>query len=248
MFDAEALDRTRRAMGSYWFGAMYQQRPAPAEGNLFKRHNWRYYEGLAPGVLRLIRDEAQGGDFMFDPAFGFTFQTVDVAGTSKEESDETVVSTWAVTPHHDLVWLDMESVKFESLDVGGFVERKFRQWRPAVIGIERLGFGLTVIQELLRKGLPISRLEPNTDKVARALPAVARTEEHRVYLPQQAEWTIRAIEQLSGFPNATHDDIVDTVSYAALMLPNLHPNSGVGGRTQRSPGMTMVGDALRAQL
>lgn len=238
MYDTDNLRQTERAMGQYWFGAMYQQRPAPAEGNMFKRADIRYYSrDTETGILTLHTDH---GDRIFDPGYGTTFMTVDAAGSSKQDSDFTVVSTWCVTPEKDLLWLDMEDVRFESLDVGGFVRRKFNEHAPSLIGVERIGFGLTVIQELLREGLPVIRLEPNVDKVSRCLPAVARTTEHRVYLPRLASWTERAITQLAGFPNTTNDDIVDTLSYAALMLPNLSARRVGAGGWQRSQGHTML--------
>lgn len=246
MYDTKTLENTHKVMGNYWFGAMYQQRPAPAEGNLFKKENWRYYKrDNDSGILTLHRDT---GDKIFDPGYGITFQTVDCAGSSKEASDFTVVSTWCVTPDKDLIWIDMDKVRFESLDVGGFVRRKFHQHSPSLVGIERVGFGLTVIQELLREGLPVTRLEPNVDKVARCLPAVARTEEHRVFIPEHADWKDDALAQLHGFPNAAHDDIVDTVSYAALMLPNLSPRGDFGARMQKSQGKTMLGGFMTRQL
>lgn len=248
MYPVPVHEQTRRAMGEYWFGAMYQQRPAPAEGNLFKRHNLRYYD-RSGGILTLHKDE---GSQVYDPGYGTTFQTIDVAGSSKQDSDFTVVSTWSVTPEKDLIWLDMEDVRFESLDVGGFAKRKFYEQRPVLIGVERIGFGLTVIQELLREGLPVVRLEPSTDKVSRSLSAVARTEEHRVFLPKNAEWTERAIAQMAGFPNTTNDDIVDTLSYAALMLPNVSPMRGRGTGNAWKPGQsahgTMVGSLMSANL
>lgn len=244
---SECLVKTRNVQGNYWFGAMYQQRPAPMEGNLFKAENWRYYTSdISTGILTL---HADSGDRVFDPRYGVIFQTVDCAGSSKEASDYTVVSTWVINQEKELIWLDMQAAQFESLDVGGFVRRNFNMHRPSLLGVERVGFGLTVIQELIRDGLPVIRLEPNTDKVSRALPAVARTEEHRVYLPKNAEWKDRALAQLHGFPNAANDDIVDTVSYAALMLPDLAPRrSFTGGSLQKSHGQTMLGGFMGSRL
>lgn len=242
----ECLVRTKNVQGNYWFGAMYQQRPAPAEGNLFKKDNWRYYSiDHAQNILTLHKDS---GDHIFDPGYGVTFQTIDCAGSSKEASDFTVVSTWCITVEKDLIWLDMQAARFDSLDVAGFVRRQFNMHRPALMGVERVGFGLTVIQELVREGLPVIRLEPNTDKVSRALPAVARTEEHRIFIPKSAEWKDRALAQLHGFPNAANDDIVDTVSYAALMLPNLAPRREFNGRSQKNQGSTMLSGLMGAKL
>ena len=246
MFSTEDLEATRRAMGNYWFSAMYQQRPAPADGNLFKRENLRYYERKGGNLTVMHRDD---GPLLFDIGYGTKFCTVDVAGSSKESADFTVVSTWLVTPEKDLVWWDMEAVKFESLDIAPLIRRIFYEQKPVIIGVERLGFGLTVIQELLRDGLPIVRLEPDTDKVSRALPAAARTEEHRVFLPRGESWVDDAVAQMLAFPNAKNDDIVDTLSYAALTLPNLSPGQTFGnGMRQRRRGDTLMGNLMADML
>lgn len=229
MFDLQALTQTKKAMGTYWFTAMYQQRPAPAEGMLFKAKNFRYYSKSDAGILTLHKDNE---DFLFDPAYGIKFSTMDVAASESEDADFTVFSTWLVTPQKDLVLFDRERVKFEGPDLAPFVRRKFYEQRPSLIGIERLGYGLAIIQELLREGLPIIRLEPDKDKVSRALPACARYEEHRIFHPLGVAWVKDEWEpELLSFPNAAHDDQVDTVAYAALQLPTL----GHGGMRGGSP-------------
>ena len=80
---------------------------------------------------------------------------------------------------------------------------------------------LAVIQELNRKGLPITRLRADTDKISRALVAVARYEEHRVYHPRGAPWFDEWETELLAFPNAAHDDQVDTAAYAARQLTRI---------------------------
>src|SRR3984893_19175911 len=42
-FDLDALQRIRSAIGGASWLAMYQQRPAPDEGGVFKRTWWRFY-------------------------------------------------------------------------------------------------------------------------------------------------------------------------------------------------------------
>ena len=39
----EELMRIKATMPAYWRGSLYQQRPAPVEGNLFKREWWRIW-------------------------------------------------------------------------------------------------------------------------------------------------------------------------------------------------------------
>lgn len=223
MFDEANLKQTAKAMGTYWFTAMYQQRPSPAEGMLFKKKNFRYFEKHENGLCTIHRDS---GPLIFDPAYGTKFSTMDVAASESEDADFTVFSTWVVTPDKDMLLWDRERVKFEGPDLAPFVRRKYYEQKPSIIGIERLGYGLAIIQELIRDGLPIIRLEPDKDKVSRALPACARYEEHKIFHPMGTTWVESEWEkELLAFPNAAHDDQVDTVAYAAIQLPMI----GFGG-------------------
>lgn len=235
MFNAEWMAQTRRAMGEYWFSAMYMQRPSPADGLLFRKKNFRYYESHHTGETHLITLHTDAGPSVVDIAYCTKFQTVDVAASEDEQADYTVVSTWVVTPDGILIWWDCEWVQFDTTAVKGFVRRKYYEHRPNQCLIERLGHGLNVIQELLREGLPIGRLEPDKDKVSRALPVCARYEALQVYHPMHATWIQEAEKQLLGFPNTKNDDIVDTVSYAGIELPFMI-GSGQGFRTSTTAG------------
>lgn len=249
-FDVEWMAATKRAMGTYWFTAMYQQRPAPADGMLFKRQNFNYY------IKHEVTDPTQGQlvtvyhrnkpTEILDTHFCTKFTTVDVAASEKEQADYTVAATWMVTPSKDLLLWDLERVKFDGPDVLPFLRRIYFEQRPAIMGIERLGYGLTIIQELLREGLPVVRLEPDKDKITRALPACARYEEHRVFHPRGPSWVDDFESELLVFPNGKHDDQVDAAAYAALQLPFVgagNPLTG-GGPAQRERGKTITGGLL----
>jgi len=253
MFPLESLEQTRRAMGTYWFTAMYQQRPAPAEGMLFKKANFRYYTKSEDNKFATIYRE--DGAEVFDSAYGLKFCTMDVAASEKTEADYTVIATWIVTPNRDLLLWDRERVKFQGPDLKPLVKRVYYEQQPAFIGIERLGYGYTLIQELLREGLPIIKLEPDTDKISRALPACARYEEHRIFHQRGPSWVQEEWEdELLKFPNATHDDQVDTVAYAAMQLPQLavgtfkHNRDRAGLHTPRGSGKTITGGLLTQNL
>jgi predicted phage terminase large subunit-like protein len=255
-FDGESLEGTRRAMGAYWFGAMYQQRPAPAEGMLFKKKNFRYYqksEAVGEGGSQLVTIFRDSGPEVFDVAYGTKFCTVDVADSEKKSADFTVVSTWVVTVNKDLLLWDRERVQFEGPNLKLLVRRVFFEQRPSVIAIERLGFGTALIRELVREGLPIVKLEPDTDKVTRSLPAVARTEEHRVFFPRGPGWVEEEWEpELLSFPNSKNDDQVDTFSYAALQLPMmggfLQPGDAAAITPARRSGRTLTGGLMSQHL
>jgi predicted phage terminase large subunit-like protein len=238
MFDSENLAQTRRAMGSYWFNAMYQQRPSPAEGALFKRADFRYFERTAAAspdtghphpIVTIFRDS---GAQVFDVGYGIKFQTVDCASSEKESADYTVISTWIVTPQRDLLLWDRVRVQFSGPNVRGLIRRTFFEHRPGFVGVESERLGDAIIAELVMEGLPLVPLRPDRDKVSRALPAVARYEEHRVFHPLASSagdgWVAEEWEpELLSFPNAANDDQVDTVAYAALQLPFLSTAMGV---------------------
>ncbi|MCA1697441.1 MAG: phage terminase large subunit [Actinobacteria bacterium] len=225
-FDADWLAATRSELGGYWFSALYQQRPAPAEGMLFKRRDFRYWQDDPERELYLLEAD-DGSQRPVGKAWCTHFQTVDVAASAKHSADYTVVSTWAVTPDRDLVLVDCERQRFESLDVAGFVTRAYRRQAhpPRFIGVEDFGFGLTIVQQLSRDGLPVTRLKPDKDKVARALVAVARYEQQTVYHPRGAAWLDDWEQELVAFPNAAHDDQVDTLSYAARQVERISVGS-----------------------
>jgi hypothetical protein len=42
--DQAALDSLKVTLGSYRYAGQYQQRPAPAEGGMIKKHWWRYWQ------------------------------------------------------------------------------------------------------------------------------------------------------------------------------------------------------------
>jgi hypothetical protein len=58
-FDTAALERIRTAVGSYVWNALYQQRPAPAEGGMFKRNWWRFWRVLPEPGLFTVRTGAR---------------------------------------------------------------------------------------------------------------------------------------------------------------------------------------------
>ncbi|MBN1609267.1 MAG: phage terminase large subunit, partial [Polyangiaceae bacterium] len=83
---------------------------------------------------------------------------------------------------------------------------------------------------------PIRRLRPDKDKLSRALVALARYDEHRVFHPRRADWLAEWEDELIAFPNAAHDDQVDTVAYAARLLTNLPAHSTITRQRPHLPG------------
>lgn len=222
MFDEMDLDRTKRELGTYWFSALLQQKPAPAEGLMFKRKDFRYYE--QDGIEWTLHTDQ--GSRAIDSGYCTRFQTVDVAISDRETADWTVVSTWAVTDRKELLLVDVERQHFEEQQIVAFLKRAAdKHGRPRMF-VERFGAGRSPLSVMGREGYPVSEIpaEAGTmqNKTTRAFVAVAAYERHAVFHPAgQPDWLQGFEDELASFPLAKHDDQVDTVSYAARLLPSL---------------------------
>lgn len=205
----------RSRLGSYSFSALYQQRPAPAEGAFFRRpfKYWQADEDDAGNPLWLLDTER------VNPEHCWRFATVDLAASIKTSADWTVMSTWAVTPNRDLILLDRVRRRLEERNHFGVVKEQAEKHRLTFVGVESRMFGTTLVYEMGRWAkVPVRELVADVDKLTRAIPAQARLEAGRVWWPQGVSWLEEWESELLSFPNGVHDDQVDTFSYAALLL------------------------------
>jgi predicted phage terminase large subunit-like protein len=141
-----------------------------------------------------------------------------------------------VTADRDLLLVNVERERFDDTRVGAFVSNAYAGAirTPVRITVENASSGPKVIRELMTAGYPVASANPDKDKVTRALLAVARYEQHVVYHRRGAVWLSAFEQELLAFPNAAHDDQVDTVSYAAIDLPKI--TVGRTRRRERRPG------------
>jgi predicted phage terminase large subunit-like protein len=194
----EALEQIKAAMGSMAFCAQYQQRPVPPEGNLVRRKWFQQYDSLPelrPGV-RVI-------------------QSWDVATTVGEQRDYSVCTTWLVEQNdYYLVHVLRDRLEYPELKrrIVAMAERHSAE----VMLIEDAGPGTHLLQELrwdTPAGVPRPiGIKPDGDKVTRMAAQSASIEAGQVWLPKDAPWLGAFLHELLAFPNAKHDDQVDSVS------------------------------------
>jgi predicted phage terminase large subunit-like protein len=220
-YSVEDLKRIEGSVGSYWFAALYQQRPIPVGKGLFQAAWEKRFTETEHSYLLQERD----GSKQIIPKVSCTrFSTMDLAASTKTTADYTVISTFALTPNQDLLLLNVQKVKMEGPDQLPLIQSVYMNWRPAQIYIESVGYQLTMIQGAVRAGLPILPITPDKDKISRALAASARMEIGKVYFPEYADWLLGEegfLTELYRFPAAKHDDQVDTLAYAAFVQAGL---------------------------
>lgn len=219
-YGEKSLQQTARAMGSYMFNAMYQQHPAPPDGTMFKRVDFRYWE-LSDHTYLLHRDT---GDERFKPSECWHFQTVDPTASAKTTADWFVCSTWIVTPKNDLLLYDVFRAQMEGAEQPRLLLDQYRRYKPSAVGIETNGVGRPVFQMLRNTGVPVLELKATHDKVTKAIPMGARYESHSVFHRMGAPWLSTWEDELASFPMGEHDDQVDTASYAAVLAQEISNN------------------------
>jgi predicted phage terminase large subunit-like protein len=117
------------------------------------------------------------------------------------------------------LWLHCRKFKAEIPDVVAAVAESYDRNKPDFVAIET-GGNPAVYQACRRKAMVVKPLSPaGTDKLARATPAINLVADRRVYLPDCADWTEEVETELSMFTGTDgHDDVVDTLSYAAKIM------------------------------
>ncbi|WP_025692588.1 phage terminase large subunit [Paenibacillus zanthoxyli] len=214
-FDERRMKQIKADVGSYVFGALYQQRPSAAQGSIFKRENFQYYR----------EEELQGAKYFvlssgkrFEKKDCWCFQTVDTANSVKTINDYFVVTTFWVTPAHDILIDDVYRTHIEGPEQKKLLKDLEYRHRPRFQAIEDKTFGTNLIQECKRDGMTVLPVKVDKDKVTRALPMSARYESGKVFHRSGAGWLEDFELELISFPRGAHDDQVDTVSMAGELV------------------------------
>jgi predicted phage terminase large subunit-like protein len=152
------------------------------------------------------------------------YAVIDLAASIKTWADWCVLSIWDW--HRDtqnLVLVHMDRQRVESSQHIIWAKNLCNQWGVERLGIEERTFGLTLIQHFQRAGgFYVRPLFPkDRDKVQRAIPYGAAIASQQVWFPKAAPWLYIWEQEHRNFPNAKHDDMVDTGAYAWEMTRSM---------------------------
>jgi predicted phage terminase large subunit-like protein len=196
--------------GARTWASLYQGRPAPAEGALFKRDAWARYDS----PLWIERD---GGSMWVPTSEGDEIaQSWDMAFRDTDGSDYVVGTVWLRRGVH-LYLLDMVRRRMNFTDTVAAVRALSARWPQAIAKfIEAKANGDAVINLLSRTVPGLIPVEPEGGKLARANAASPFVEARNVVLPdpELLPNVEELIEEAAAFPNGAHDDAVDTLTQA----------------------------------
>lgn len=214
LFPRDALEEIKGEVGSYVWAGMYQQRPAPPEGGIIKRA-WfqsRRYRRDPKDPDKLLMSDGRVVTLHDCLVFSIT----DLAVSTKETADYTVISTFALTMdgRRDLILLNVKRSRMEGPDILPAIDSERKVWKAKFAGIETVAFQLSMVQQARRLGIPVREIPADKDKVVRAYAATPHMEAGKVWLPLEAHYLADFEAEIFSFPNATHDDQTDTLTYA----------------------------------
>lgn len=207
-YPLEMLHKIRNNIGSYDWGALYQQHPTPRGGGVFKK-NWIRHWTTRPKVIdRMI----QSWDFTFKDA---------------ASSDNVSGQVWARVGG-DFYLLDNEWGKMDFVAQVRAMQRTSSKWPEALEKVvEDKANGPAIISALGSRIPGIIPYNPRGSKTARAYAISPLFEAGNVYLPPMDEehpWVKNFIDEMLAFPNGAHDDQVDAMTQALDTLAT--PNGG----------------------
>ena len=222
---AAHLEGLKVSLGTYRYAGQYQQRPAPAEGGIFKRSWWRYWRPAhmdLPGVpVRMPDGRVLHIQAVPVPAeFDTIMQSWDMAFKDKATSDYVVGQVWGAQGA-DRFLLDQRRARMDMPATQEAVRALSARWPKAAAKlVEDKANGPAVIQELKHAIGGLLEVTPEGGKIARAHAVSPVAEAGNVYLPHPvvAPWVEALIEEAAAFPNGRHDDQVDALTQALNRL------------------------------
>lgn len=235
----DRLTELRRGLGSYGYAGQMQQRPAPAEGGMFKRDWWRHWSAsrLPPQWQRLVAS--------WDMRF---------SDSQKAASSYVVGQVWGVDGA-DRYLLGQIRARLSFTETLAAV-KALDAWSPETFGhavvaaklVEAKANGTAVIDTLRRKITGLIPIEPEGGKDVRAAAVEPTVEAGNVYLPStdfipcpagyEPTSVADFIEEHAAFPLGSHDDQVDAHTQALNWLATK------SGGVQRVPYMPPGGQVV----
>lgn len=199
-YSLDKLKKISGRIGSYFFGALYQQRPKPREGNMFKYH-WFEIVNASPAVGRRVRywDKAgtqDAGKFscgvLINRASSGLFYVEDVRRAQVSAlGREQLIKTTA----------ELDRQQYGTVEI-------WHEQEPGSGGKESAE---ATTRNLA--GFIVHSERATGDKETRAEPYAAQCEAGNVKLVR-GKWNAQYIEELTSFPNGTFSDQVDGSSGA----------------------------------
>lgn len=223
-FGPNTVSVYKKALGEQAYAGQMQQRPAPAGGGILKVKHFQ----LWPKTWKL-------------PAFEYIVQSYDGAydDDATSSNDPSACTVWGIFEERGIRGAILLDAWDEHLGYPDFRKRVLADWhsmygkteerkgkKADAILVENKSSGISILQDLRRAKIPAVPYNPGKmSKVARAHAVSAVHEMDNIYILESNKepgkfitWARPFVNQIELFPNAEHDDYVDTYTQALTFL------------------------------
>lgn len=174
-FNVQTLLRIKRAVGSYVWSALYQQRPQDLHGGGFKAFWFKWY----------TKNEIshKDGQWYFREERMTLFQGVDPAISEKTEADDFVIFTAGITETYKIIVFECHDAHLDFPEQVHTLIRKYQEWLPERVGVEVNAYQKALKQQVVREALvPVKQLDHRGDKFTRIMSMSPFYENGQVYM------------------------------------------------------------------
>ena len=192
----------KKLQGIANFEALYQQNPQEEGGSIFKEEDFGWYSHYRKYKRIVI--------------------SWDTASKANQLNDPTVATVWGEhEAGYDLLEVVRDKMLYPRLrrECKKLAEKwkgkdeVYKAHKLLTNLIEDKSSGIALIQDMKNDTMfNIVAIEPESDKVTRAATCSPLVEDGKIFLKKGAPWVQDYIDEMVLFPNAPHDDQVDSTS------------------------------------
>ena len=193
---------------------LYQQEPAPEQGDFFKRE---WFIGYQPNELPALKD------LRF-------YATSDHAISKRDDANKSCFGVFGLDANDDIWWLPggMFWQRADALEQVNEMLRLNRVYRILVWAAEKghitqsIGPFITERMRNERNWINFYQYTPKKDKATRARSFQGLAATGRVHVPKYASWWPDVENQLLCFPSSSEDDVVDMLAHLGKLVDSLN--------------------------
>jgi hypothetical protein len=238
-FGADEIKKFQSQLGAYGYAGQYQQRPSPEAGGIIKREWFSLWDKITP------------------PDIEYTIQSWDTAIEAHEMNCYSACTTWGIfdipNTHNvkGLILLSLWRGRVEFPELRTMAQRLYNDYRddgeislkpdgkhrPNMVLIEAKASGNSLVQEMMRAGIPAIRFNPTKygDKLQRVRLTTHLLECGRVYIPGKPplyktprNFAEILVQDCINFPFGNSRDLIDTMTQVLIRMSSsgwlVHPS------------------------
>jgi len=223
-FPEKMVVELEKTLGEYATAGQLQQRPSPPGGGILKTKHFQ----LWPTSWKL-------------PTFEYILQSYDGAydDDATSSNDPSACTVWGIFEERGIRGAILLDAWDDHLGYPDFRKKVLTDWhslygktsersgkKADAVLVENKSSGISILQDLRRANIPAIPYNPGKmSKIARAHAVSAVHEMDLIYILESNKepgkfitWARKFITEVENFPNAEHDDYVDTYTQALTFL------------------------------